>query len=159
MLRDSRDIIRRLKESGFELVSVRGSHHKFRHRLTGGIVIVPHPATRYSSRNGPLDLRPGWLAEGLIMAESHYIALIHKEPDSGYGVSFPDIPGVIAVAETLDDALSDASEALDFAFEDWQGEWPVARSLDLLRSDPEFVLRSRDAVVAAIRAPARLKAA
>ena len=43
MLRDSRDIIRRLKESGFELVSVRGSHHKFWHAPSGRIVIVPHP--------------------------------------------------------------------------------------------------------------------
>jgi predicted RNase H-like HicB family nuclease len=93
------------------------------------------------------------------MAASHYIALIHKELDSGYGVSFPDVPGVIAVAETLDDALSEASEALHFAFEDWPGEWPEARSLDLLRDDPDFVSRSHDAVVAAIRAPARLQAA
>jgi predicted RNA binding protein YcfA (HicA-like mRNA interferase family) len=30
MLRDSRDIIRRLNADGFVLVSVRGSHHKFR---------------------------------------------------------------------------------------------------------------------------------
>ncbi len=43
MLRDSRDTVRRLKESGFELVSVRGSHHKFRHEANGRIVIVPHP--------------------------------------------------------------------------------------------------------------------
>ncbi|CDX62531.1 conserved hypothetical protein [Mesorhizobium plurifarium] len=39
--RDSRRIIKRLKDDGFELVSVRGSHHKFR---KGAIVlIVPHP--------------------------------------------------------------------------------------------------------------------
>jgi predicted RNA binding protein YcfA (HicA-like mRNA interferase family) len=39
--RDSRKIVKRLKEDGFELVSVRGSHHKFRR---GEIVlIVPHP--------------------------------------------------------------------------------------------------------------------
>lgn len=43
MLRDSRDIVRRLRESGFELVSVRGSHHKFRHAQSGRIVIGPHP--------------------------------------------------------------------------------------------------------------------
>jgi predicted RNA binding protein YcfA (HicA-like mRNA interferase family) len=43
MLRDSRDIIKRLKDDGFELVSVRGSHHKFRHVSSGRIVIVPHP--------------------------------------------------------------------------------------------------------------------
>ena len=38
MLKDSRDIIRRLKSDGFELMSVRGSHHKFRHRKSGRIV-------------------------------------------------------------------------------------------------------------------------
>jgi predicted RNA binding protein YcfA (HicA-like mRNA interferase family) len=44
MLKDSRDIIKRLKANGFELVSVRGSHHKFRHPGSGRIVIVTHPA-------------------------------------------------------------------------------------------------------------------
>lgn len=43
MLRDSRDIIARLKQDGFEEVSVRGSHHKFVHRTLRRIVIVPHP--------------------------------------------------------------------------------------------------------------------
>jgi len=43
MLRDSRDIIRRLERDGFELVSVRGSHHKFAHRPSRKLVIVPHP--------------------------------------------------------------------------------------------------------------------
>ncbi|MGZ3410370.1 MAG: type II toxin-antitoxin system HicA family toxin [Rhizomicrobium sp.] len=43
MLRDSRDIIVRLRQDGFELVSVRGSHHKFVHRQTRRLVIVPHP--------------------------------------------------------------------------------------------------------------------
>ncbi|MDE0718874.1 MAG: type II toxin-antitoxin system HicA family toxin [Rhodospirillaceae bacterium] len=41
MLRNSRDIVKRLKAEGFELVSVKGSHHKFR---KGAIkVVVPHP--------------------------------------------------------------------------------------------------------------------
>ena len=92
------------------------------------------------------------------MAPVHYIALIHKDPDSGYGVSFPDVPGVTAVSDTLDDALVDATEALSFAFEDWQGNRPVPRTLETLRSDPVFD-RSRDAVVAAIAAPAQLQAA
>jgi predicted RNA binding protein YcfA (HicA-like mRNA interferase family) len=39
--RDSPKIMKRLREDGFELISVRGSHHKFR---KGEIVlIVPHP--------------------------------------------------------------------------------------------------------------------
>jgi predicted RNA binding protein YcfA (HicA-like mRNA interferase family) len=43
MLRDSRDIIKRLEADGFVLVSVRGSHHKFRQGATGRMVIVTHP--------------------------------------------------------------------------------------------------------------------
>lgn len=81
---------------------------------------------------------------------THYIALIHKEPESGYGVSFPDIPGVIAVADTLDEALHEAGVALGFAFQDWAGERPPARSLDDLRNDPEFLDVASDAVVAAV---------
>jgi predicted RNA binding protein YcfA (HicA-like mRNA interferase family) len=41
MERDSKKIVRRLKQDGFVLVSVSGSHHKFR---KGPVtVIVPHP--------------------------------------------------------------------------------------------------------------------
>ena len=41
MLRNSRDIVQRLEAEGFELVSISGSHHKFR---KGPItVVVPHP--------------------------------------------------------------------------------------------------------------------
>lgn len=81
---------------------------------------------------------------------AHYIALIHKEADSGYGVSFPDVPGVTATADTLDDALRGASEALGFAFEDWQGKLPAPRTLDALRRDADFIEWSADAVVAAV---------
>lgn len=38
---NSKNIVKRLKAEGFELVSVKGSHHKFR---KGAVtVIVPHP--------------------------------------------------------------------------------------------------------------------
>jgi len=43
MLRDCRDIIQRLRQDGFQLNSVRGSHHKFVHRQLRRMVIVPHP--------------------------------------------------------------------------------------------------------------------
>ena len=50
----------------------------------------------------------------------HCIAIIHKEPGSIYGVSFTDVPGVVAAADSLDSALSEAAEALAFAAEDWE---------------------------------------
>ena len=81
---------------------------------------------------------------------THYIALIHKEAGSGYGVSFPDVPGVTATADTLDEALRESGVALAFAFEDWAGALPLSRTLDQLRGDPDFLDWSRDAVVAAV---------
>lgn len=84
---------------------------------------------------------------------AHFIALIHKQPDSGYGVSFPDVPGITAVADSLDDAIREGSVVLGFAFEDWPGEHPVPRTLDELQSDPDYRDLAADAVVAAI-APA-----
>lgn len=89
---------------------------------------------------------------------THYIALIHKEPASGYGVSFPDVPGVVAVADTLDEALGEAGIALGFAFEDWPGERPLPRTLEELRRDPQFVEEAAEAVVAAV-SPAAAEAA
>jgi predicted RNA binding protein YcfA (HicA-like mRNA interferase family) len=41
MERRSKKIVKRLIADGFELVSVKGSHHKF--RKDGRTIIVPHP--------------------------------------------------------------------------------------------------------------------
>ncbi len=41
MERDSKKIVRRLLEEGYEQVSVKGSHHKF--RKGDRTIIVPHP--------------------------------------------------------------------------------------------------------------------
>lgn len=38
----SADLIRELKANGYQLVSVRGSHHKFRN-AANVTIIVPHP--------------------------------------------------------------------------------------------------------------------
>ncbi|MBZ5722732.1 MAG: type II toxin-antitoxin system HicB family antitoxin [Acidobacteriia bacterium] len=43
-----------------------------------------------------------------------YIAYLHKDRDSDYGVSFPDFPGCITAGKTLDEASRLAAEALEF---------------------------------------------
>ncbi|MGV1014842.1 MAG: type II toxin-antitoxin system HicB family antitoxin [Methyloceanibacter sp.] len=84
----------------------------------------------------------------------HYIAVIHKERDSIYGISFPDVPGVTAAAESLDAALVEAAEALSFAAEDWEqltgNPFPRPRSPDALQADAEFASMADKVVVAAI---------
>ena len=73
---------------------------------------------------------------------THYIALIHKDADSCYCVSFPDVPGVITAGDTLDEAIAQAAEVLVFAAEDWEeltgNPFPSPRSLDDLRKDATF---------------------
>jgi predicted RNase H-like HicB family nuclease len=41
-----------------------------------------------------------------------YIAIVHKDPDSDFGISFPDFPGCISAGGTLDEAVAMAQEAL-----------------------------------------------
>lgn len=46
------------------------------------------------------------------MRSLRYIAFIHKDPDSIYGVSFPDMPGCISAGDTIDEAVRNGVEAL-----------------------------------------------
>lgn len=39
----STDLIRELRQAGWQLSRVKGSHHVFTHPGRGGIVVVPHP--------------------------------------------------------------------------------------------------------------------
>ncbi|MBR1215962.1 type II toxin-antitoxin system HicB family antitoxin [Bradyrhizobium sp. JYMT SZCCT0180] len=94
----------------------------------------------------------------------HYIALIHKDPDSCYGVSFPDIPGVFTAGDTVDEAMQQAREVLQFAAEDWTNPdgstgFKAPSTIDELRNNPEFLEEAKDAVVAFVEYPARAHAA
>jgi predicted RNase H-like HicB family nuclease len=48
---------------------------------------------------------------------SEYIALIHKDFGSGIGASFPDLPGCISAADTLEELHPIIEEALGFHIE------------------------------------------
>jgi len=78
-----------------------------------------------------------------------YTALIHKDKDSDFGVSFPDLPGCIAAGANLDEAVSMAVEALALHVEGLvaDGETlPAPRSLEAIHAEPT----SRDAFVVPI---------
>ncbi len=45
---------------------------------------------------------------------ANYIAVVHKDIDTDFGVSFPDFPGCITAGQTIDDAKELAREALSF---------------------------------------------
>jgi predicted RNA binding protein YcfA (HicA-like mRNA interferase family) len=61
LLRNSRDIIARLRQEGFESASVRGSHHKFSHPKLRLMVIVPHPYKDLPAGTvRSIDKQAGW---------------------------------------------------------------------------------------------------
>lgn len=63
----------------------------------------------------------------------HYVALVHKQKGSLYGVSFPDFPGCIAAAESYAAVLEQAAEALAFHVEGMRQDGldiPAPRSLE-----------------------------
>ena len=85
---------------------------------------------------------------------AHYIALIHKQDDSDYGVSFPDFPGCVSAGVTLEEARRMGAEALAFHIEGLveDGEpVPEPSTLDAIMRDPD----DRDGV--AILVPVELK--
>ncbi len=83
---------------------------------------------------------------------THVIALIHEEAGV-FGISFPDFPGCISTADSLDEAVHRGAQALGFHLEGMieDGEAiPPARSLAVLKADPEFAEEFADAIVAAV---------
>jgi predicted RNase H-like HicB family nuclease len=70
----------------------------------------------------------------------HYIGLIHKDADSDFGVSFPDLPGLATAGTTLDEARDMAEEALAFHLEGMAEDGepiPEPSSLEDIMSKPE----------------------
>ena len=68
-----------------------------------------------------------------------YIAYLHKDKGSDFGVSFPDFPGCITAGKTLDEAHRMAADALALHIagmvEDGE-EIPAPSTLDALADDP-----------------------
>ena len=70
-----------------------------------------------------------------------YIGILEKEPGTLWGVWFPDLPGCIAAAETSEETVVQAGEALGqwltLAREDGEAV-PAPRTIEDLRTDAEF---------------------
>jgi predicted RNase H-like HicB family nuclease len=46
-----------------------------------------------------------------------YPVVIHKDPDSDYSVTFPDLPGCFTAGESIEEALAMAVEAAELHIE------------------------------------------
>ena len=85
-----------------------------------------------------------------------YIAYLHKDKKSDYGVSFPDFPGCITAGSTLEEARSMAVEALAFhvaGMREDREPIPKPATLDDLRGDP--AMKGAVAFLTELREPER----
>jgi predicted RNase H-like HicB family nuclease len=72
---------------------------------------------------------------------ANYIAIVHKEAKSDFGVSFPDFPGCITAGKNIDEVKDMAQEALTIhiqgMLEDGD-QLPAPSSLEGIMSDPDY---------------------
>lgn len=62
---------------------------------------------------------------------STYFGIVHKDPDSAYGIHFPDVPLCFSAADEIEDLLPNAVEALSITAE--YEPLPPPRSIEGIR--------------------------
>jgi predicted RNase H-like HicB family nuclease len=70
-----------------------------------------------------------------------YPVVIHKDPESDYGVTVPDLPGCFSAGETLDEALNQVVEAIACHLEGllMDGEpIPTPKTIEYHQSNPDY---------------------
>ena len=89
---------------------------------------------------------------------THYIALVHKDAESAYGVTFPDLPGCFSAANEERDLLPNAVEAIELWAEDQ--DLPAPSPIEALRERNDVARELRNgAFLLAVPSSAVLSAA
>lgn len=135
----SREIIKMLKQDGWNLTAVEGDHHQFKHPTKPGKVYRPAP------REGPLRQDPGQhlppsRMEVRRLPMAVYVALLEHEPGRSYGVWFPDFLGCIAAGDTAEEAMRLAQSGLRFHIKGMLADGdalPPPTSVEVIAAMPE----------------------
>jgi predicted RNase H-like HicB family nuclease len=65
----------------------------------------------------------------------YYIAVVHKEEASAFGLHFPDVPGCFSASDRMEDLIANGAEALSLYAEDVAV--PDPRSIEQIRNDAD----------------------
>lgn len=63
--------------------------------------------------------------------------VVHKDTDSDYGVTIPDMPGCFTAGVTIDDAVRNIQDAVECHYAG-EAELPVASPLEHWLNDPDY---------------------
>ena len=79
---------------------------------------IPEPKNIAFHENNPEYADGLWKTITIKFPElQHYTVVIDKDPNSGYVVTVPDVPGCYTVGNTFEDALKQAVEAIELHLE------------------------------------------
>ena len=70
-----------------------------------------------------------------------YLVVIHKDPESDYGVTVPDLPGCFSAGATLDEALQEVVEAIECHLEGLlldNEPIPAQQTLEFHQNNPNY---------------------
>ena len=71
----------------------------------------------------------------------NYPVVIHKDPDSDYGVTVPDLPGCFSAGSTIDEALVQVVEAIETQLEGLLlagAELPAGATIEAFQNEPAY---------------------
>jgi predicted RNase H-like HicB family nuclease len=72
---------------------------------------------------------------------ANYIAVVHKDPNTDFGVSFPDFPGCITAGSTIDEAKDMAHDALSLHIKGMLEDGdsiPAPSKLEDIMDEPDY---------------------
>ena len=70
-----------------------------------------------------------------------YPVVIHKDPDSDYGVTVPDLPGCFSAGETIDCAVDQVVEAIELHIKSMlldSEPIPSPHTVEVHKDNPDF---------------------
>jgi len=122
-----REVIRLIEDDDWMLSRTR-SHRQYKHPTKPGLVTIPgkpgkdfarraaaeHPQTGWPPRRPTLTIRSRAMPD---TNAPSYLIVIERADDGGYGAWAPDLPGCVALGDTIEDAERQMREAIAFHLE------------------------------------------
>lgn len=108
-----REMIRLIEEDGWALAQVTGGHRQYKHPTKPGRVTVPGKLGRdFASGYGAFHPEAGGIGEATVSDPRKYLIVIERADDGGYGAWAPDLPGCVALGDTIEECEQSMREAI-----------------------------------------------
>jgi predicted RNase H-like HicB family nuclease len=101
-------MIRTLEADGWRWERTRGSHRVYSHPTKSGIVVVPGKL----GKDLPLGTEHPEASGVEVTNMIGYAVMVEQADDGGYGAWSPDLPGCVALGDTIEKCLAEMRDAI-----------------------------------------------